>query len=76
MFLNTPYPTCFSVLITLPSNWSSNPLIVTVKSMMAHFALICRKQEKWSLLKTTHVHCEQIQIRSLHLVIVLKISFE
>lgn len=32
--------TCFSVRMTLPSNWSSNPFIVTVKSMMAVFALI------------------------------------
>ena len=31
--------TCFSVKITLPSSWSSRPLIVTVKSIMEVLAL-------------------------------------
>lgn len=34
---------CFSVRITLPSSCSSNPLIVTVKSMMDVRAYTCRK---------------------------------
>lgn len=35
-----PRSTCFSVRMTLPSSWSSSPLMVTVKSMMEVRALI------------------------------------